>query len=97
MLSVGDRSENVRIVEVSTADAELVLRAWPSFVPQGVEMMCDAGVVADTTPDALTEVVGVCPVFRLDAMRRPPAQPTGCSKSPRPQPTRSASGPSPQQ
>ena len=68
VLSVGDRSENVRIVEVSAADAELVLRAWPSFVPQGVEMMRDAGVVADTTPDALAEVVGICPVFRLEAM-----------------------------
>lgn len=41
--------------------------AEPSFVPQGVEMMRDAGVVTDTTPDALAEVVGICPVFRLDA------------------------------
>jgi deazaflavin-dependent oxidoreductase (nitroreductase family) len=68
VLSVGDRSEDVRIVEVPAADAELVLRAWPSFVPQGVEMMRDAGVVTDTTPDALAEVVGICPVFRLDAI-----------------------------
>ncbi len=68
VLSVGDRSENVRIVEVPAADAEFVLRAWPSATPQGVEIMRDAGVVADITPDALAEVVGICPVFRLDAM-----------------------------
>ncbi len=59
--------ESVRLVELDPAEAEPVLREWPQVAPDGVEMMRDAGVVIDVTPDALAAVAGVCPVFRLDA------------------------------
>ena len=66
VLTTGGHAEDVRIVEASAAESEAVLRDWPTATPQGVEMMRDAGVVADVTPDALAEVTGICPVFRLD-------------------------------
>lgn len=65
-LTVGDEVEQVRLVEVDPADAVPMLRAWPALTPTGVEMMRDAGVVTDVTPDALGAVAGICPVFRLD-------------------------------
>ncbi|MBC8092665.1 MAG: nitroreductase family deazaflavin-dependent oxidoreductase [Pseudonocardia sp.] len=65
-LTTGDEVEQVRIVEVDPADAGPMLREWPAVTPIGVEMMRDAGVVADVTPDALEAVAGICPVFRLD-------------------------------
>ena len=65
-LTVGDEVEQVRLVEVDPADAVPMLRAWPALTPTGVEMMRDAGVVTDVTPDALEAVAGICPVFRLD-------------------------------
>ena len=49
------------------AGAVPVLRAWPVRTPQGVEMMRDTGVVSDTTPDALAEAAGICPVFRVES------------------------------
>ena len=67
-LTVGDTQETVRLVEVSAADARPVLRAWPSVTPEGVKMMRDAGVVSDTTPDALEEAAGICPVFRVETI-----------------------------
>ncbi len=65
-LTVGGVQERVRLVEVDADDARTVLRAWPSVTPEGVEMMRDAGVVSDTTPDALEEAAGICPVFRVE-------------------------------
>lgn len=65
-LETGGRTERVRIVEVDPADAVPILREWPAITPIGVEMMRDAGVVADTTPEALEAVAGICPVFRLE-------------------------------
>lgn len=59
-------TEAVRLVEVDPAEALPVLRAWPEVTPDGVGMMRDAGVVTDTTPDALAEAVGICPVFRVE-------------------------------
>ena len=59
-------TEAVRLVEVDDDEALPVLRAWPHVTPDGVGMMRDAGVVVDVTPDALADVVGICPVFRVE-------------------------------
>jgi len=59
-------TEEVRLVEVGEEEALPVLRAWPEVTPDGVEMMRDAGVVTDVTPDAMAEAVGICPVFRVE-------------------------------
>lgn len=67
-LTVDGRAEPVRLVEVGPEEAVAVLRAWPAHSPDGVEMMRDAGVVAGTTPDALAEAVGICPVFRMESV-----------------------------
>lgn len=66
VLRTGDAEERVRLVEVSPADAEPVLRAWPEITPDGVGMMRDAGVVADVTPDAVAAAAGICPVYRVE-------------------------------
>lgn len=65
-LETGGRVEQVRLVELDAADARPVLREWPACTPDGVEMMRDAGVVTDTTPEAMEAVAGICPVFRLE-------------------------------
>lgn len=66
VLRTGGVDEPVRLVELSPADAVPVLREWPGQSPSGVEMMRDAGVVDDVTPDALAKAAGICPVFRID-------------------------------
>ena len=66
VLAVGGHDERVRLVELDAASAEPVLRAWPTVTPDGVAIMRDAGVVPDTTPDALAAVAGICPVFRVE-------------------------------
>jgi deazaflavin-dependent oxidoreductase (nitroreductase family) len=65
-LAVGSQNERIRLVELDAAAAEPVLRAWPIVTPDGVAIMRDAGVIPDTTPDALAAVAGVCPVFRVE-------------------------------
>ena len=65
-LSVGRRTEQVRLVELDAAAAEPVLRAWPVRVPQGAKVMKDAGVVDEITPDAFAALAGTCAVFRVD-------------------------------
>ena len=64
-LTVADVSEPVELVELDAEEARPILREWPAVTPQGVQMMRDAGVVADTTPDALEQAAGICPVFRV--------------------------------
>lgn len=66
VLETGGVEEPVRLVELAPDGAEPVLREWPEVSPDGVGMMRDAGVVTDTTPDALAEAVGICPVFRVE-------------------------------
>jgi hypothetical protein len=68
VLETGGVAEPVRLVELAPADAEPVLRVWPQVTPDGVGMMRDAGVVADTTPEALAEAAGICPVFRVEGV-----------------------------
>jgi deazaflavin-dependent oxidoreductase (nitroreductase family) len=65
-LAVDGQTECVRLVELDAASAEPVLRAWPTVTPDGVAIMRDAGIVSDITPDALAEVAGLCPVFRVE-------------------------------
>jgi deazaflavin-dependent oxidoreductase (nitroreductase family) len=66
-LTTGGREERVRLVELDPAGAVPVLRAAPAVTPSGVDMMRDAGVVSDTTPDALEAAAGICPVFRVES------------------------------
>jgi deazaflavin-dependent oxidoreductase (nitroreductase family) len=66
-LCVGDREERVRLAELDPAAAGPILREWPATTPSGVEMMRDAGVVDDVTPEAMESVAGICPVFRVEA------------------------------
>jgi hypothetical protein len=68
VLETDGAAEPVRLVELAAPDAEPVLREWPAVSPDGVGMMRDAGVVADTTPDALAEAAGICPVFRVEGL-----------------------------
>lgn len=65
-LTVAGVEERVRLVELDVDEARPIMREWPVVTPQGVEMMCDAGVVTDTTPDALEQAAGICPVFRVE-------------------------------
>lgn len=62
----GRREERVRLVELSPADAVPVLRAWPVRVPQGAEIMKNAGVVPDLEPDTFEALAGRCAVFRVE-------------------------------
>ena len=66
-LRVGDRDEQVRLVELDPADVGPIMRRWPEVTPSGVEMMRDAGVIDDVTPEAMAAVAGICPVFRVEA------------------------------
>ena len=68
VLSVGRRDERVRLVELSPAEAEPVLRAWPVRIPQGAKIMRDAGVVPDLEPDSFAALAGRCAAFRIDAV-----------------------------
>jgi deazaflavin-dependent oxidoreductase (nitroreductase family) len=65
-LSVGKRHEAVRLVELDPEAAKPVLREWPVQVAAGAQMMKDAGVVADTTPEAFETLAGRCAVFRVE-------------------------------
>lgn len=67
-LRVGDREEQVRLVEMDPADVGPIMRRWPDATPSGVEMMRDAGVISATTPEALEGVAGICPVFRVETV-----------------------------
>jgi deazaflavin-dependent oxidoreductase (nitroreductase family) len=62
----GRRSERVRMVELSPDDARPVLRAFPTAVPTGVELMKRAGLLTEGTPDEVEALAGRCPVFRID-------------------------------
>lgn len=68
ILSVGRRDERVRLVELSPAEAEPVLRAWPVRIPQGAKIMRDGGVVADLEPDSFAALAGRCAAFRIEAV-----------------------------
>lgn len=65
-LSVGGRSERVRLVELPADEATPVLRAWPENAPDGAKIMKDAGVVAGVTPEEFATLAGRCAVFRVE-------------------------------
>jgi deazaflavin-dependent oxidoreductase (nitroreductase family) len=67
-LTQGRRTERVRMVELSPEEARPVLRAFPSAVPTGVELMKRSGVLTSGTPDELEALAGRLPVFRIDAI-----------------------------
>lgn len=65
-LRQGGRTERVRLVELSPAEAGAVLREFPAQVPVGVDLMKRAGVLRTGTPDELAGMAGRLPVFRID-------------------------------
>jgi deazaflavin-dependent oxidoreductase (nitroreductase family) len=65
-LTQARRSERVRMVELSPAEARPVLRAFPALVPTGVDLMKRSRVLADGTPEELEGLAGRLPVFRID-------------------------------
>lgn len=67
-LGDGRSVEEVRLVELDAEAARPILRAWPAATSLGVEMMRDAGIIPDTTPDAMETAAGICPVFRVERM-----------------------------
>jgi deazaflavin-dependent oxidoreductase (nitroreductase family) len=66
-LTQGRRTETVRMVELSAAEAEPLLRLFPQLVPTGVGFMKKSGLVGDGTPDEFAALAGRCAVFRFDA------------------------------
>src|SRR5215216_1037287 len=65
-LAHGRHTERVRLVELSPEDARPVLRAFPTLVPTGVDLMKRVGLLTDGTPDEVERLAGRCPVFRIE-------------------------------
>ncbi len=65
-LSRGRRSRQVRIVELTAAQARPILRIFPVEVPVGVAFAKSSGMVVDGTPDEFEALAGRIAVFRLD-------------------------------
>lgn len=59
-------SEPVVLTELPVDEARPVLAAWPDVTPDGVEIMVQNGIAAEPTPEALAELAGICPVFRIE-------------------------------
>jgi hypothetical protein len=59
-------AEPVRLVELPADQARPVLEAWPEVTPEGTAIMVENGIADAPTPEALAELVGICPVFRVD-------------------------------
>jgi deazaflavin-dependent oxidoreductase (nitroreductase family) len=62
----GRHAQQVRMVELSAADARPILRVFPQEVPTGVGFMKRAGLVTEGSPDEFDDLAGRCAVFRLD-------------------------------
>lgn len=62
----GRRTETVRMVELSAAEARPILREFPVQVADGVDIMKRAGVLKTGTVDELEGMAGQLPVFRID-------------------------------
>ncbi|OBH84333.1 deazaflavin-dependent nitroreductase [Mycobacterium scrofulaceum] len=65
-LSRGRRSQQVRIVELSAAQARPVLREFPAKVPVGVAFAKRSGMVRDGTADEFEALAGRLAVFRFE-------------------------------
>ncbi|BBG02339.1 MULTISPECIES: nitroreductase/quinone reductase family protein [Pseudonocardia] len=59
-------TEAVVLTEVPIDEARPVLAAWPEVTPDGVEAMVASGVATAPTPEALADLAGTCPVFRIE-------------------------------
>jgi deazaflavin-dependent oxidoreductase (nitroreductase family) len=68
-LSIGRRTERVRLVEMSTEEARPLLREFPIKVSTGVGFIKNAGLVSGPNPDEFEALAGRCPVFRLNPTR----------------------------
>lgn len=66
-LSRGRRSRQVRIVELSAAEARPVLRAFPREVPVGVAFAKRSGMVREGTSDEFEALAGRISVFRFES------------------------------
>lgn len=69
VLSCGKSRDRVRLVELSAEEAKPVLRAWPVEVPSSVDMMVNAKLVTEASPDQFEALAGRCAVFRVDSVR----------------------------
>jgi deazaflavin-dependent oxidoreductase (nitroreductase family) len=67
-LTKGRRSEPVRVVELSPAEARPLLRVFPVLVPTGVSFMKNAGLVTEGRPEEFEALAGRCAVFRFDSL-----------------------------
>jgi deazaflavin-dependent oxidoreductase (nitroreductase family) len=65
-LTVDGTTEPIRLTEIAPADAASVLRECPRTTPEGVQMMLDVGLISEPTPEAIAELAGICPAFRID-------------------------------
>jgi deazaflavin-dependent oxidoreductase (nitroreductase family) len=65
-LSRGRRRRQVRIVELTAAQARPILRIFPVEVPVGVAFAKSSGMVVDGTPDEFEALAGRIAVFRFD-------------------------------
>ncbi|MGZ4516024.1 MAG: nitroreductase family deazaflavin-dependent oxidoreductase [Mycobacterium sp.] len=65
-LSRGRRSQEIRIVELSAAQARPVLREFPAKVPVGVAFAKRSGMVRDGTADEFEALAGRLAVFRFE-------------------------------
>src|ERR1700761_1732455 len=65
-LSRGRRSRQVRIVELTSDEARLVLRAFSTEVPVGVAFAKRSGMVRDGTADEFEALAGRLAVFRFE-------------------------------
>jgi deazaflavin-dependent oxidoreductase (nitroreductase family) len=65
-LTIDGTTEPVQLVEINPEDATTVLRELPRTTPEGVQMMLDIGLIFQPTPDAIADLAGICPVFRID-------------------------------
>lgn len=65
-LARGRRRRQVRIVELTAADARPVLREFPAKVPVGVAFAKRSGLVRDGTAEEFEALAGRLAVFRFD-------------------------------
>ncbi|MBX9642166.1 MAG: nitroreductase family deazaflavin-dependent oxidoreductase [Mycobacteriaceae bacterium] len=65
-LARGRRHRQVRIVELTAADARPVLREFPAKVPVGVAFAKRSGLVRDGSADEFEALAGRLAVFRFD-------------------------------
>lgn len=65
-LSRGRRSQLVKIIELTAAQARPILRAFPVQVPVGVAFAKRSGMVVDGTSDEFEALAGRLAVFRFD-------------------------------